>query len=845
MTKWLSARVLLTLGLVSLVTSALMLVFFSGVLPDKATMEREHRLRLSELIAASAMQGLVDGDAEGLADTLAFTVAREKSLKSAALRRTDGSIVVATELHDTLWVPREDGKSTETEVIVPLLTAAGKWGQTELSFDPIREPGVVGYVLDERVHAVALLGAICFLAFYFYLGRMLQHLDPSRAVPDRVRSALDSLAEALLLIDASGRIVLANESFAQLVGHSQDSLLGKQATSFAWLNARNEKIAATDLPWQRACEQRTLQHNEPLSLVNADGDPRSFLANCSPIMGGEDQVNGVLVSLDDVTELQRKEVQLREATERALSANRAKSEFLANMSHEIRTPMNAVLGFTELMRRGNAQSAEQAAKYLDTIHRNGKHLLELINDILDLSKVESGEFALESIASAPHRIAADVIEILAVRAHEKGVDIGLEIDSQIPETIAGDPSRLRQIITNLTGNAIKFTERGAVRIRLRWLGTRRQGVFEIRVQDSGIGIPADKVESIFEPFTQAESSTTRRFGGTGLGLTISRRFARAMGGDIKVESVYGEGSTFVITLPVQTADESGSPLNMIDAHTAHEQARAVELQGTRSWKFDGGRLLVADDSPENRQLVRVVLEDAGIEVVEAENGQEACRLATSEHFDVVLMDMQMPVMDGYTATRTLREKGVRLPIIAFTAHALTGFDKEIREVGCDNYLTKPIDINAMLELLSQYLRGHVVELTAGPAALPMFGGAPANNDERHDISPLHSRLAGVERLRPIIAGFVERLPERMDAIRQAQQRGDLTELAGHAHWLKGSAGSVGFDAFTEPSAKLERAAKGGDANAVGRHLDEVLALAARVRGPDAPANKPNETEAAS
>ncbi|MEZ5657474.1 MAG: ATP-binding protein [Burkholderiaceae bacterium] len=625
MTKWLSAKVLLTLGLVSLVTSAMMLVFFSGVLPDKAALEREHRLRLSELIAASAMQGLVDGDAQGLADTLEFSVARDDALLSAALRRTDGSLVVATKLHDSLWTPREDEKSTDTEVIVPLLTAAGKWGQTELSFSPIREPGIMGYLLDERTHAIALLGMICFLAFYFYLGRMLQHLDPSRAVPDRVRSALDSPGRIAASDRCLGPDRAGNESFAQLVGHKQEALLGKQATMFRWLDAQGEPITADALPWQRACEQRALQHNASIGLVNAEGDQRSFLANCSPIMGGEDQVNGVLVSLDDVTELQRKEVLLREATERALSANRAKSEFLANMSHEIRTPMNAVLGFTELMRRGNAQSAEQAVKYLDTIHRNGTHLLELINDILDLSKVESGEFALESIACSAHRIAADVIEILAVRAQEKDVGIGLEIDSRIPASIAGDPSRLRQILTNLTGNAIKFTEKGTVRIRLRWLAEKGQsgGMFEIRVQDSGIGIPADKVESIFEPFTQAESSTTRRFGGTGLGLTISRRFARAMGGDIRVESVYGEGSTFIITLPAKAADETGAPIELIDAETAQEQAREIEIQGTRTWKFSSGRLLVADDSPENRQLVRVVLEDAGIEVVEAENGQQA------------------------------------------------------------------------------------------------------------------------------------------------------------------------------------------------------------------------------
>ncbi len=854
MIRWFSTRVLLTMGLVSLVTSSLMLVFFTGVLPDRTAFEREQRIRLSEMLSASAMQSLIDGDPQGLDEMLAFTVEREASLLSAAIRRNDGSLVSGTSLHDEVWVAREDTQSTDTQVVVPLHAASGPWGQAELAFAPIREEGVLGIVFDERFHALALLGTICFIAFYFYLGRMLQHLDPSRAVPDRVRSALDSLAESLLLIDASGRIVLANQSFAELVGRTQESLLGKAATEFDWRTSDGTAIAAPALPWTTASTARALQTNCPLSLVDSRGEARSFLANCSPIMGGDDQVNGILVSLDDVTELQRKEVQLREATERALSANRAKSEFLANMSHEIRTPMNAVLGFTELMRRGNAQSAEEAGKYLETIHRNGKHLLDLINDILDLSKVESGEFSLESIACAPHRIAADVIEILAVRAREKGVEIGLEIESPVPATVAGDPARLRQILTNLTGNAIKFTEHGAVRLRLGWRGSDAAGTLELRVQDSGIGIPADKVESIFEPFTQAESSTTRRFGGTGLGLTISRRFARAMGGDIRAESVYGEGSTFVVTLPVKAADENGAPLAMIQPEEALAQASTVEKQTRRTWRFHKGRLLVADDSPENRQLVQVVLAEAGIEVVEAENGQQACELAMAGAFDLILMDMQMPVMDGYTATRTLREKGMTLPIVAFTAHALTGFDKEIREVGCDTYLTKPIDIDAMLELLSTYLDGEMIEQESAQPVLPLI--APAARTASSDPSPADgtatapaaassaasaqalaspepvvSRLAGNARLRPIIDGFVGRLPERIAQMRDAHARGDLEALAGHAHWLKGSAGSVGFDAFTEPAAKLERAARDGAGDELDRRFAEVLALADRVPAP--------------
>jgi CheY-like chemotaxis protein len=418
-------------------------------------------------------------------------------------------------------------------------------------------------------------------------------------------------------------------------------------------------------------------------------------------MGGENIVNGVLVSLDDVTELERKEIQLREATEKAMSANQAKSEFLANMSHEIRTPMNAVLGFTELMRRGNAQTVEQSAKYLETIHRNGKHLLDLINDILDLSKVESGEFTIEDIACQPYRIAAEVIEILSVRAQEKGVGLTLHIDSDVPESVAGDPARMRQVITNLTGNAIKFTEKGSVEIRLRWVGDRRQGQMEISIKDSGIGIPADKLATIFDPFTQAESSTTRRFGGTGLGLTISRRFAQAMKGDILLESVYGEGSTFTLAFPVKHADENGSAIKLIPPQAAMAAAETSETDHTMTWHFTRGRVLVADDAPENRQLVNVLLSEVGIEIVEAEDGQQAVDLATSQTFDLILMDMQMPLMDGLEAVRRIRDRereegGARVSICMLTANALPQFKTMAHEAGADDFLTKPISASDLI-----------------------------------------------------------------------------------------------------------------------------------------------------
>jgi hypothetical protein len=330
----------------------------------------------------------------------------------------------------------------------------------------------------------------------------------------------------------------------------------------------------------------------------------------------------------------------------------AKSQFLANMSHEIRTPMNAILGFTEVLRRSGLRQSGEASKHLDIIHSSGKHLLNLINDILDLSKVEAGRLEAEQIRFAPHQVAHEVVQTLMERATEKGLTLQLLFPQALPAGIDGDPARLRQILTNLIGNAIKFTQAGGVRMS-RLEHTEQTTRYCIDIVDSGIGIPHDKVETVFEPFVQAESSTTRRFGGTGLGLTISRGFARAMGGDITAHSVYGQGTTFSVWLDAGTVARRRSAGAGRVAGAANSEAPVLAVR----WQFGPRHVLVVDDGTENRQLVRVLLEEVGLRVSEAENGQEAMDSIASQSFDLVLMDMQMPVMDGETATRRLREQG--------------------------------------------------------------------------------------------------------------------------------------------------------------------------------------------
>ncbi|HEY1598994.1 MAG TPA: ATP-binding protein [Pirellulales bacterium] len=390
---------------------------------------------------------------------------------------------------------------------------------------------------------------------------------------------------------------------------------------------------------------------------------------------------------------------LKRANQEAEQANRAKSEFLANMSHEIRTPMTAILGFTDIL-QGSLDRPEQLDA-AQTIKRNGAYLLELVNDILDLSKIEAGKVQVERIRCHTLALVAEVASLMRVRAAAKGLPLDVEYSGPIPETIETDPTRLRQILINLIGNAIKFTEVGRVRlvvqVRQRQTGPR----LRIDVIDTGLGMTPEQVARLFRPFTQADASTTRRFGGTGLGLTISKRFAEMLDGDLSVRSSLGAGSTFT----VEVATGSLAEVKML---TGPFEASTIPVHRTPQVDIRiSGHVLLAEDGPDNQRLISFVLERAGATVTLADNGQVAVELALASlrdgrPFDCLLMDMQMPIMDGYEATRRMRAAGYRAPIIALTAHAMAGDEKKCLAAGCDAYTTKPIQRQGLLELVARY-----------------------------------------------------------------------------------------------------------------------------------------------
>ena len=463
--------------------------------------------------------------------------------------------------------------------------------------------------------------------------------------------------------------------------------------------------------WAKSCG---LASFAGYKLRDADGRPIGVLAVFSkhPITEEDDAFLSSLAKTTSKTILECEvKRELCEAKNRAEAATRAKSCFLANMSHEIRTPMTAILGFTDIML--DYVENPEAIEAAQTVKRNGEHLLQLINDILDISKIEAGKMDFEAIRWSPRQVVAEVITLLHMRAHAKGLTLRDEYEGPLPETIVTDPTRLQQILTNIVGNAVKFTQTGGIRIVTRMVDADSdEPKLHFDVIDTGIGIPEEQIDTMFEAFTQADGSVTRHFEGTGLGLAISLQIAQKLGGEVTAKSKPGEGSTF-------TLSTSTGPLDGIRLVEYTTKATLGSEAATASRAKDGQklqcRILLAENVPDNQRLISAILRGAGAEVVIAQNGAEAVASALAngpgsdgrgsdpaESFDVILMDMQMPILDGYAATRRLRNEEYTRPIVALTAHAMQGDRQKCLDAGCDDYLTKPVDQKKLLEVVASW-----------------------------------------------------------------------------------------------------------------------------------------------
>jgi signal transduction histidine kinase/CheY-like chemotaxis protein/HPt (histidine-containing phosphotransfer) domain-containing protein len=536
-----------------------------------------------------------------------------------------------------------------------------------------------------------------------------------------------------------------------------------------------------------------------LGLARLDFTARARVTGAGPLDALAASANMLAEELDHALRT------LSAAKAEAESATLAKSAFLAHMSHEIRTPLTALLGFADLL-AAPALSESDRLNYAMIIQRNGEHLLEVINDLLDLSKIEAGKLAVERRDCSPVGLLAEVAALMRIRAEQRGLRFEVVLATPVPATISTDPTRLRQVLHNLVGNAVKFTSQGSVILTASSSADGR--TMTLAVADTGIGMSPEQLGQLFRPFQQADVTMSRRFGGTGLGLAICRPMVEALGGALTVESRLGQGSTFVVRLPVEAA--AGTPL--VSAIPAESGASEGSKRGEAA--LLSGAVLLAEDGPDNQVLIATLLRRAGLTVAVVASGDLAVEGALAagregRPFDLVLMDMQMPVLDGYEATRSLRAAGYGGPVVALTAHTMSGERERCLAAGCDGYLAKPLDPVEFRALLRRFLRQR-----------PPPDTAP----ER-----IYSRFHADPDLGPIIPLFVDTLPERAERMRAAWRAGEARELARLAHQLRGAAGGYGFPGITAAAAEVEDALDGHrEGVMVDRLLGELLGLCGRA-----------------
>jgi len=667
-----------------------------------------------------------------------------------------------------------------------------------------------GTVYREEMQITPVEGTTGQIVSFIAVKRDVTQVRAERDAQAFLATIVQSSEDAIAAYSPAGTILTWNRGAEAVFGHSAAEAIGKPMSMLLPPDQQHVLVSATE-----QVRAGTFMSNYEGVGLHRDGRRIPLLGSGSPVRNAAGELIAISMILRDVSERKRYEKELIRAREAADAANVAKSRFLANMSHEIRTPMNGVIGMMQLLLETEL-SAEQR-RYANVAQTSGQVLLSLIDNILDLSKIEARKVTLEKCSFNLRHTLESVVQLVGIQAKAKSLNLVLRVSPEIPELLRGDPHRLRQILTNLAANAVKFTERGEVAVEAA-LEKQADGQVTVafRIVDTGIGMRPDEIARLFQPFAQADTSTTRKYGGTGLGLIISKQLVEMMGGKIGVHSLAGLGSTFWFTAVFETAEPE----------VVQPVTGGVD-RGNRG-PVPGLRILVVEDNPVNREVLLAQLSRLGYQAAAVENGAEAVEALAAAGYDLVLMDCQMPVMDGFEATLHIREvHRSDIPIVAVTADAMPADRDRCLQAGMNDYLAKPVELQRLADVLTKWLHAPSAGGCAeAPPEDPKTQGPMIFNQDA-----LMRRLLGDRHLAgAILRSFVGGCPARLNELRQRIAEADASGARLRAHSLKGAAATVAAEELCAFAEAIEQAGETGQVARCAELMPRAMQLFERFSG---------------
>ncbi len=644
---------------------------------------------------------------------------------------------------------------------------------------------ILSIIVGTLVAVIVILGAV-FLLFRILRGRTKLNAELQEN-EKRLKGILDAIPAAVIVYDEQGKVFYTNKNTLTLL--RQQSIFDSYQTLAQNLNIyrfpNGDWYPVEERPYTRARKGHPAQVDDMELRI---GEDRNLLLNSAvPIFDADEQIQYVVSSYVDITDRLLSHTRLREAKDLAEKAALMKENFLANMSHEIRTPLNSIIGFTNLLETSPLN--KEQVEYLKAINTASRNLLTIVNDILDISKIEAGMLQFEKIPFSITALVESIKTMLQPTVFDKQLDLDVRIDSNLPSVVLGDPTRLTQVLLNLTSNAIKFTEKGKIQIEIKCLRRQEERAWiQLTVKDSGIGISADVLPHIFERFRQESSFTTRQYGGSGLGLNIVHSLVDMQGGQISVTSIPKVGSTFTVEIPYEVAEEE-----------ILEESTPLSSQDNASHNIS---VLIVEDNPMNQKLATAVLGRMGYRSEVAENGIKALEKLKAKKYDLILMDIQMPEMDGYETTRQIRTVlKLEVPIVAMTAHALVGEREHCLQVGMNDFVSKPFQMNDLYKVVRKMLQIQTPSFVPTENTLindPKTMAPTLNLDYLNDVTG-----GDHESMADLLTVFLEESPLQLKRMTDALQAGNVVEVGKIAHALKSPVQMVGAEELMPAFIKLQ------------------------------------------